>query len=320
MNRPFTIGFFGLPLAALLLHEDGHELAFAALPALEGTIGGRRLRRALGAKHVLDSRELGDGLNPAIESALAQAAPDLLVSWFWPRLIPGVWLGRARLGAIGAHPSLLPRHRGPNPYFWTIDEGDAETGVSVHRLTATYDEGAVLATATIATGERNAWQLARALDRPSLRLLRQVVSQFARGVLPAEFPQDSALITWAPEPSEVHLRVDWNWPSERILRRIRAISPVPGLAIEIRGLRLFVTAAAVAADYPQPLFPGEAATLGRPPAAVVLRTGDGAVRIQRATLAREAEPELAEELDGPQVAALIAAAPVIDCPLPEGNG
>lgn len=281
MMEPMRVAFFGLPLAALLLGADGHAVELAVLAPFEAP-GRRRLLRRLGAERVLEAGALGDRLEARVDARLRELSPDLIVSWFWSRKLPRRWLERGRLGAIGVHPSLLPRHRGPNPFFWAIDAGDAETGVSVHRLTERYDEGDVLATATQPVGERDAWQLARALDRPSLSLLRQVVAAFARGEAPPGVAQDEALATWAPEPDGELTRVDFSWPTERVLRRTRALSPVPGVALELCGLAFFLTRAEAAEDYPRALEPGEAAALGSPPADVVIRTGDGAIRVVRA--------------------------------------
>ncbi len=197
-----------------------------------------------------------------VKAALDAHAPELLVSWFWTRRLPETWLLRAP--GIGVHPSLLPRHRGPNPYFWTIDSGDELAGVSVHRLTAEYDEGDVLERRSVEVGERNSWQLARALDRPSLAALRQVVSPIAAGHAPAGEPQDPQAASWAPEPAGSQLAVDWSWPTARVLRRIRALAPVPGLAIEVRRTPIFVTHAAPATSFPAALAPGEAAIWGDP--------------------------------------------------------
>ncbi len=307
-----ALAFFGLPLAACLLHGDGHEIRFAVLPALEPLPGARRLRRLLGAERVLAAAELGDALDRSVEQRFLLASPDLLVSWFWPRRIPMAWLTGPPLGAIGAHPSLLPRHRGPNPFYWAIDAGDAHTGVSVHRLTERYDEGAVLARCELQIAERNAWQLARALDRPSLRLLRATVARLAAGDVLPESTQEAERASWAPEPTGDALKVSWTWSTERILRRIRALSPVPGLALEVRGIRLFVTRAAAAASYPAALYPGEAATLGAPPEQLVIRTGDGAISVARATLAPTNDLTPEQELDGYQVAALVSAAAMVE--------
>jgi methionyl-tRNA formyltransferase len=282
---PLRIAYFGLPLAACLLHADGHDVRLAVLPPAVGP-GQRRLARLIGADRMLRATALGEALDAAIDSALIHEAPDLLVSWFWTRRIPARALERVPLGAIGAHPSLLPRHRGPDPYFWAIDSGDERTGVTVHRLTERYDDGPILDTSTLVVGGRDAWQLARALDRPSLALLRNAVREFSRGERPAGTAQDEALATAAPEPTGDELRVDFRWPSERALRRIRALAPVPGVALDIEGLDLVVTRARRTEDFPQALEPGEAAVVGEPPT-LVLRTGDGALAVERGVLELE---------------------------------
>ncbi len=275
------IAFFGLPLAACLLSNDGFEPSLAVLSPLVAP-GRRRVVNRLGER-VVDAFERDPGeVHREIDARITALRPDLVVSWYWTRRIEKRWLDAARLGGIGAHPSLLPRHRGPNPFFWAIDSGDAETGVTVHRLTERYDEGDVLLQERLVVGERNAWQLARALDRPSLRLLRRAVRLFSEGRPPESAPQDEARATWAPEPSGDALRVDFRWPTGRVLRRIRALAPVPGVALEIRGVRVFVTAAERAASFPKVLVAGEAALTD---AGVVVRTSDGAVLLTRAVLA-----------------------------------
>jgi methionyl-tRNA formyltransferase len=265
------IAYFGLPLGALLLARDGHQLGPVVLSPIEAP-GRRRLRATVSLIDALGSEE---DLDAKVSEALAREAPDLLVSWFWTRKLPAAWLNAPALGGIGVHPSLLPRYRGPNPYYWAIDSGDELTGVSVHRLTAEYDTGPILATRRLPVAGRDAWQLARALDRPSLELLRETALRLARGDRPAEFPQDEALATWAPEPAGDALRVDFGWTTERVLRRIRALSPTPGVALEIEGVRLFVTRAEAARSHVEALLPGEANVSD----AVFLRTSDGAVRV-----------------------------------------
>jgi methionyl-tRNA formyltransferase len=269
------IAYFGLPLGALLLAADGHGLASVVLSPVEAP--GRR--RLLGlVPDLLDATTAEPDFEDRVSEALEREQPDLLVSWFWTRKLPGHWLDRAKLGSIGVHPSLLPRHRGPNPYFWSIDAGDELAGVTVHRLSVEYDTGHMLGSRSIQVGARDAWHLARALDRPSLSLLRETVAQFARGQAPADVPQDERLATWAPEPSGDALKVDFGWATERVLRRIRALSPTPGVALEVEGVPLFVTRAERAASFVAALLPGEAHLSD----ALSLRTADGAITVTRA--------------------------------------
>ncbi len=156
---PLRIVFFGLPLAALLLARDGHTIELASICRKDG-LGVRRARRTFGRDRVLMKP---DAASPALHDRVRALAPDLLVSWFWTKRLPMSLVRLARLGGIGVHPSLLPRHRGPDPTYWAIASGDAETGVTVHRLEEDYDTGDVLTQERLQIDPAwNAWQLARA--------------------------------------------------------------------------------------------------------------------------------------------------------------
>jgi methionyl-tRNA formyltransferase len=293
-----NIAFFGLPLAALALNRDGHDLTLAALSPVECP-GRRRLGRVLAPERIVDalglSRERHERL---VERRLAETRPDLLVCWFWTRQLPDVWLARPRLGGVGVHPSLLPRHRGPDPFFWTIDSGDAEAGISVYRLDAEYDTGPILWQETLSVGGRNSWQLARALDRPGLAALRHVVASLGAGTrLPAR-PQVPALATWARRPEGSDLRVEWGWSTERVLRRIRALAPVPGLALELIGVRFFVLGAEARSPSVSALQAGEA-QIGTE---VTVRTGDGAIALTRVLIDEEADLTSSQYVDARQLA------------------
>jgi methionyl-tRNA formyltransferase len=149
----------------------------------------------------------------------------------------------------------------------------------------------------VAIGELDSWQLARKLDRVTLALLRDVVRSAAAGAPLTGLPQDESEATWAPEPTDDALRVDWSWPTERVLRRIRALSPVPGLALCIHGRDFFVTRAEPASRLAGGLEPGEAALDER--RAVCVATGDGGIRIVRAVPAEAPEPAAPPNSDAP---------------------
>jgi methionyl-tRNA formyltransferase len=269
------IAYFGLPLAALLLLDDGVEVELAVLSRTDAP-GRRRLVARLGRGRVLarDEASWED-----VGARLREVEPDLVVSWFWTTKLPPSLVGEARLGGIGVHPSLLPRHRGPDPYFAAIDQGDRETGVTVHRIDEEYDTGAILASRAMAIGDDwNAWQLARRLDRPSVALLRDVVARFGRGEKIPEQKQDETLASWAPLPTLTDCALSWSWPTDRLLRRIRALSPAPGAFTEIGASMLTVLEARVASRFPRALEPGEAAVVD---GAAVVRTADGAVELVR---------------------------------------
>jgi methionyl-tRNA formyltransferase len=268
------VAFFGLPLAALLLHGDGVEIVLAAI-SRDGAVGSRRLTRLLGPARVVPLR---DALAADYPARLRAAAPDLVVSWFWTKRLPRAVLEVAPLGAIGVHPSLLPRHRGPDPYFWAIESGDAETGVTAHRLDEAYDTGPILAARRMALDPAwNAWTLAKRLDRPSLALLREVVRAFSLGRPPPDVPQRSEEATLALEPDEGLLEIRWTAPATRIVRRIRAASPWPGAFTRIGDRLVTLTHANVTSEYPRALVAGEGAV--RPDGIAVVVAAEGAVEL-----------------------------------------
>src|SRR5262249_12437195 len=88
-------------------------------------------------------------------------------------------VAKARLGGIGYHPSLLPRHRGMAAVEWTIKAGDAIAGGSIYPLAERMDAGAIAAQdwCFVRPGEtaRELWE--RALAPLGIRLLTQVVAQ-----------------------------------------------------------------------------------------------------------------------------------------------
>jgi methionyl-tRNA formyltransferase len=267
------IAFFGLPLAALLLLHDGHEIALAAI-SRPGAPGFRRLRRRIGDDRVL---RIGRVSEAELVARVREAAPDLVVSWFWTKRLPMELVALARHGGLGVHPSLLPRHRGADHYFAAIDAGDEVTGVTAHRIAAEYDTGAVLAQRELAIDPAwNAWQLARALDRPSLALLRDVVARFARGERPRETAQDEARATRADAPDDDACALVWTWTTARLLRRIRALAPVPGAVTEIGERGGAIHAARPATRFPAVLAPGEATVVE---GEAVVRTADGALTL-----------------------------------------
>ena len=260
------IAYFGMPLGALLLERDGHELVYVAISRDEA-LGLRRAKKTFGARLFVRP----EVSSPATIKRIASLAPELIVSWFWTKRLPKELLAIAP--AIGVHPSLLPRHRGPDPYFWAIDSGDEATGVTAHMLEPEYDTGAILRQVPLRIDPTwNSWTLAKKLDRPSLTLLREVVKK-----LPAPQPQDESKATEAPAPAEDLLEIRWSQSAEAIARRVRAAAPWPGAFTEIGGETVVLLEVKPTRDFPRALEPGEAFL--REDGIVVVRAKDHALEL-----------------------------------------
>ena len=129
---------------------------------------------------------------------------DLIVTAHSHARIDEEALATAKLGGIGYHPSLLPRHRGIAAVEWTIREGDPIAGGTVYHLADRMDAGAIAAQewVFVKKGEtaRELWE--RALAPLGQKLLGEVID-YAKihKTLPAK-PQDEQFATLAPKLSE----------------------------------------------------------------------------------------------------------------------
>jgi methionyl-tRNA formyltransferase len=135
----------------------------------------------------------------------AEIAPnsDLIVTAHSHARITSEALATAKLGGIGYHPSLLPRHRGIAAVEWTIKEGDPIAGGTIYHLADRMDAGAIAAQewVFVKKGEtaRELWE--RALAPLGQKLLGEVIDYAkVHKSLPAR-PQDEQFATLAPSLS-----------------------------------------------------------------------------------------------------------------------
>jgi methionyl-tRNA formyltransferase len=135
----------------------------------------------------------------------AEIAPgtDLIVTAHSHARISKQALDAAKMGGIGYHPSLLPRHRGIAAVEWTIKEGDPIAGGTIYHLAERMDAGAIAAQdwVFVKKGEtaRELWE--RALAPLGQKLLAEVIEYAkAHDALPAK-PQDEQFATKAPSLS-----------------------------------------------------------------------------------------------------------------------
>lgn len=286
--------YAGLPLGALRLAAAGFRPHVICLGHPDAP-GARRVRRRLGTSALLLARP--NLCDSGIVRAILSTEPQVLLSWFWPQRIPASLLAQLPRGGYGVHPSLLPRWRGPDPYFWAVYQGDLETGVSVHRLDETYDTGAIVVQDRLAIRPSdNAWQLARRLDTLGLERLCWLARQLEGGAAIPQTPQNAAAASEAPRPSADLLAIDWSQPAEHIVRLVRAAAPYPGASAELGGAEVDVLDASLCSvSLPRALAPSEAVSYaGR----VVVQSGAGGVVILKV------RTEAGELLRGAEVARL----------------
>ncbi len=174
------------------LRTDGVDIARVVAPASDDRLA--VASRAAGVPvHVLANPKQVPG------DAIVDGT-DLIIAAHTHARVSNEALARSRLGGIGYHPSLLPRHRGIAAVEWTILEGDPIAGGTIYHLADGWDAGAIAAQdwCFVAKGEsaRDLWE--RALAPMGLELVTRVVRYAAQhGSLPSR-PQDERFATKAP--------------------------------------------------------------------------------------------------------------------------
>ena len=163
---------------------------------------------------ILDCR---GGRDRELHDRLSALDLDVIVIASFPFLLAPPLYDVARHGAINMHTSLLPRHRGPQPFFWVYHADDRETGVTVHRVSERADQGEVLG--------QTRFDLPRGYPIPELfyrssdegaRLIVDALARIEAGEIRAS-AQDEAAATWAPRLQPGATMVDFaNWPAERV--------------------------------------------------------------------------------------------------------
>jgi len=145
---PVAIGFHAAlrsighePVALLTVRDT--ENRYGDVPAVENA-----LREVPAELDVLIPAQ-----RAAVAPLLASVEPDLVVCMGFPWKVPADALAVPPLGWLNCHPSLLPRHRGPVPVAWAIRNGEAEIGLTVHRMDAELDTGPILSQRAIPLAE-----------------------------------------------------------------------------------------------------------------------------------------------------------------------
>jgi methionyl-tRNA formyltransferase len=166
-----------------------------------------------------------DLLLPGDPEGLAQALAgydlDLLVVYGFNWRLPDAVLSTPRFGVVNVHSSMLPKYRGPAPVLWAIRNGDAQIGVTVHRMNARFDAGPILAQRDgivldeVVTLERLWRRLQPVLDDVLTTALDQVV----KGV--PGIPQDDADASYAGFLEPQFLVVDWSRTAREIHNQVR---------------------------------------------------------------------------------------------------
>gem|GEM_PF-4049886 len=153
--------------------------------------------------------------------------PDLILTYTFPQKLGEQLLSTAKLG-INMHPALLPAYRGSNPYFWTIANGETKTGITYHYLTSEFDAGDIILQEEIPIQPRDTCGLVlHKQETVAANMLDKLLELIKTNSITST-PQPKGDFPKAPKPYLNETFIHWEWPSKKIIDRIRALNPFNG--------------------------------------------------------------------------------------------
>lgn len=126
-------------------------------------------------------RRFDDAAQQKVAKILQEAAVDVVVLTGFMRILKAPVLDAFPDRIVNVHPSLLPAYKGATAVQDVLDEGELETGCTVHLVNHEIDAGTILAQAKVPVyvGD-TAQQLHARIKAEEHKLLPQVLSEWKR--------------------------------------------------------------------------------------------------------------------------------------------
>jgi methionyl-tRNA formyltransferase len=186
--------------------------------ALESSLNGLAYRKGLPVVWIdkMDEREL---------EPLRRLEPDILLVGGFAIILKKPILELPRVACVNAHTSLLPRHRGPNPFSAVILQKDTETGLTFHLIDEGIDTGDILAQFPFPVEQADtALSVYHRGCKVAGEHVLDVMDRIEKKGLCAT-PQDASKATYDRKLTRDDYRIDWTRTADDYERLMRAGRP-----------------------------------------------------------------------------------------------
>ncbi|NKF51825.1 bifunctional UDP-4-amino-4-deoxy-L-arabinose formyltransferase/UDP-glucuronic acid oxidase ArnA [Shewanella sp. WXL01] len=194
--------------------------------------------------------------HPLWVEKIKKMQPDALFSFYYRHMLSQEILDIAPKGGFNLHGSLLPNYRGRAPINWVLVNGETETGVTLHTMTAKPDAGDIVAQQKIAiSDEDTAATLHGAMTKAASELLANALPAIVAGTHTLT-PQDASQATYFGRRTPADGEIKWTNDARTVFNLVRAVTePFPG-AFSFLGERKVIIWSAKAIDKNYDVTPG----------------------------------------------------------------
>ena len=193
------------------------------------------------ARHGIETMFPEDPNAAEVYARVRRAAPDILFSFYYRRMLSRELLAIPPRGAFNMHGSLLPKYRGRAPINWAVLKGETETGATLHEMTERPDAGRIVDQAAVPIGADDT--AANVLGRVIVvaeDVLRRSLPRLVAGTAQLR-AQDLARGSYFGGRKPEDGRVDWTKSAGEIHNLVRAVAPpFPGAFTYVGGKRLMI--------------------------------------------------------------------------------
>lgn len=167
--------------------------------------------------------------HPLWVAKIKKMNPDFIFSFYYRDMVGKDILGIPAKGCINLHGSLLPKYRGRCPLNWAVINGEKETGVTLHYMTAKPDNGDILAQEKFAIGANDtAKDVHMNATRAAAKLLKAALPKLRKGTLKA-VKQDEKKATYFGGRKPEDGAIDWGKTASEVRNLVRGVTrPYPG--------------------------------------------------------------------------------------------
>ncbi len=151
------------------------------------------------------------------------------------KIIPNSVIEKFKYGILNIHPSLLPKYRGASPIQTAIQNGDAETGVTVLKMDNQMDHGPIISQFKEAINPDDTNEsLRKRLFARSAEFLINLIPNYLNGkVQPKKQDEEKATFTRMIDKEQGFVDLIKEDPLA-IERKLRSFTPWPGIYTTIK--------------------------------------------------------------------------------------
>jgi len=161
----------------------------------------------------------GKPKDDGVMDQLREWAPDVVVVIGYQFFLPDEFLEIPPMGVLNFHTSLLPRHCGRHPGFWTIWYGDQQSGMAVHFMDSGLDTGEIAYKSYVPVEDGDTVDsLYDRIWKSDESIVKQLLDDVENDCVPRT-PQDKSEYTYNYVPHEKDFEFDFRQTAQLLVNR-----------------------------------------------------------------------------------------------------